>query len=124
MLACVCSVPLCVCMHACVCVCQIFIRSVHIGGADDILALHAEGKLVPMLEGIPRKDYAAAPSGAFNIDATGVNERYLAGGIFLIPALAVALGILFGVHNRWYRIIAFPFFAASFVTIGQGATKT
>ncbi len=91
-----------------------------------MLALHADGKLLPMLDGIPRKDYSSQPAstGVFNIDAAGVNQRYVVGGFMLVPALAIALGILFGVHNRWYRIIAWPFFAASFVTIGQGATKT
>ncbi len=30
---------------------QIFVGDVHVGGCDDLFALHAQGKLVPLLKG-------------------------------------------------------------------------
>ena len=30
---------------------QIFVGDVHVGGCDDLFALHAKGKLVPLLKG-------------------------------------------------------------------------
>ena len=32
---------------------QIFVGDVHVGGYDDLMALHREGKLEPLLEGKP-----------------------------------------------------------------------
>ena len=32
---------------------QIFVGDVHVGGYDDMMALHREGKLEPLLEGKP-----------------------------------------------------------------------
>ena len=114
----------------CVCVCvytpvQIFINGQHVGGSDDLAALDTAGQLDDMLQSVPKKQYdPPKPPGLFNIDAAGVKERYIVGSVVFLVAVGVSIGLILGVHNRWWRVFTFLPFVASFATVGQSVTKT